>query len=121
MKPFQSKLGEDAVTREEHRNIIGFIDLATNPDSGLERLPLDVEADAIIRALFVRNPEAAYRVTVLAMAQAEELVQVKTDLLDERRSFRGNWLSRLLGKPQSMVRDRCRDPRLQTLTPNRGR
>jgi hypothetical protein len=28
---------------------------------------MDVEADAIIRALFVRNPDAAYRMTMLAM------------------------------------------------------
>jgi len=31
---------------------------------------VDVEADAIIRALFKRNPEAAYRVTRLAMSLA---------------------------------------------------
>jgi hypothetical protein len=29
---------------------------------------MDVEADAIIRALFVRNPDAAYRMTILAMS-----------------------------------------------------
>lgn len=32
--------------------------------------PVDVEADAIIRAFFKRNPDAAYRVTKLAMALA---------------------------------------------------
>lgn len=31
---------------------------------------VDVEADAIIRAFFKRNPDAAYRMTKLAMALA---------------------------------------------------
>ena len=34
---------------------------------------MDLEADAIIRALFVRNPEAAYRITKLAMTLESEL------------------------------------------------
>lgn len=29
---------------------------------------MDIEADAIIRALFKRNPDAAYRITMLAMS-----------------------------------------------------
>jgi len=40
---------------------------------------MDVEADAIIRALFVRNPEAAYRITMLAMVQAETLAERRGD------------------------------------------
>jgi hypothetical protein len=35
---------------------------------GRAQPPMDIEADAIIRALFVRNPDAAYRVTMAAMA-----------------------------------------------------
>lgn len=34
---------------------------------------MDVEADAIIRALFVRNPDAAYRVTMLAMSLSAQI------------------------------------------------
>jgi hypothetical protein len=52
------------VTRDQHKEIIAFISAVT---SG-EQPPMDVEADAIIRALFVRNPDAAYRVTMLAMS-----------------------------------------------------
>jgi hypothetical protein len=52
------------VTRDQHKAIIAFINAVT----GGEQPPMDVEADAIIRALFVRNPDAAYRVTVLAMS-----------------------------------------------------
>ena len=36
---------------------------------------IDVEADAIIRAFFKRNPDAAYRVTKLAMALAAQPVE----------------------------------------------
>jgi hypothetical protein len=52
------------VTRDQHKAIIAFISAIT----GGEQPPMDVEADAIIRALFVRNPDAAYRVTMLAMS-----------------------------------------------------
>jgi hypothetical protein len=52
------------VTREEHKAIIEFIERTVN---GVQP-PMDVEADAIIRALFKRNPDAAYRITMLAMS-----------------------------------------------------
>ncbi len=55
------------MNRDEQKAITRFIEGAVGRDD----LPMDVEADAIIRALFVRNPEAAYRVTMLAMAQFE--------------------------------------------------
>jgi hypothetical protein len=34
-------------------------------------MPMDIEADAIIRAMFVRKPDAAYRMTMLAMSLSE--------------------------------------------------
>jgi hypothetical protein len=55
------------VTHAEHLAIIAFIEHAVGGDQP----PMDVEADAIIRALFVRNPDAAYRMTVLAMSRSE--------------------------------------------------
>lgn len=109
------------MTREEQKNITGFIQQAVKPDPTGQQAPLDVEADAIIRALFVRNPEAAYRITLLAMAQAGELQGIKAELAAERNSFRGNWLSRLL-KKQDTVRILRRDPRFSAYPQNiRGR
>ena len=52
------------MTREEHKAIIDFIERTVNG----AQPPMDVEADAIIRALFKRNPDAAYRMTTLAMS-----------------------------------------------------
>jgi hypothetical protein len=52
------------VTRDEHKSIIEFIERTVN---GVQP-PMDIEADAIIRALFKRNPDAAYRITMLAMS-----------------------------------------------------
>lgn len=57
------------VTREEHQLILAFIEQTV---SGAQA-PMDVEADAIIRALFVRNPDAAYRMTMRAMSLQAEL------------------------------------------------
>jgi hypothetical protein len=51
------------VTRQEHKNILAFLDQMLNAPQG----PLDIEADAIIRAYFKRNPDAAYRLTMMAM------------------------------------------------------
>jgi hypothetical protein len=110
------------VTREEQKSITGFIEQTVRPNSSVHETPLDVEADAIIRALFVRNPEAAYRMTMLAMAQAEELTGIKDELAAERNSFRGNWLSRLLKKQDTAQRTNRRDPRLSIFPQNiRGR
>jgi hypothetical protein len=52
------------VTRDEQKAITEFVDRAVG---GIQP-PMDIEADAIIRALFARNPDAAYRITKLAMA-----------------------------------------------------
>ena len=110
------------MTREEQKSISRFIELAVKPVAIAQKAPFDVEADAIIRALFVRNPEAAYRMTMLAMAQAEALTRIKAELDNERQSFRQNWLSRLLKKPDKLRRSQRRDPRLSLIPQNlRGR
>lgn len=57
-------LNAKAVDLQEHQSILSFLDNALH-ESVVE--PLDLEADAIIRAYFKRNPEAAYRITKLAM------------------------------------------------------
>lgn len=59
------------MTREQQKSIIEFVGRTANAGEA----ELDVEADAIIRALFVRNPDAAYRMTMLAMAQEQELAK----------------------------------------------
>ncbi len=61
------------MTRDEQKQIIEFIERAMGAGFDVANATIDIEADAIIRALFVRNPDAAYRVTMLAMRQAEEL------------------------------------------------
>jgi hypothetical protein len=58
------------MTREEQRQITEFVERAVTSSPASPLPPLDVEADAIIRALFVRNPDAAYRMTMLAIGQA---------------------------------------------------
>jgi len=60
------------VTREEHQAILAFVEQTV----GGSQPPMDVEADAIIRALFVRNPDAAYRMTMRAMALAAPALTV---------------------------------------------
>jgi hypothetical protein len=121
-KPRKAGFREGTVTREEQKSITSFIELAVKPVAIAQKAPFDVEADAIIRALFVRNPEAAYRVTMLAMAQAEALTRMKAELDEERKSFRRNWLSRLLKKPDSLRRSQRRDPRFSLIPQNfRGR
>ncbi len=44
------------MTREEQKSITGFIEQAVSPKALDQVAPLDVEADAIIRALFIRKP-----------------------------------------------------------------
>jgi len=46
--------------------IIEFLDSTLSGDLA----PLDVEADAIIRAYLKRNPDTAYRLTMRAMTEA---------------------------------------------------
>lgn len=67
------------MNREEQKQISEFIEQAVKSDPGSPLPPMDVEADAIIRALFVRNPEAAYRITMLAMEQARALAVRSVD------------------------------------------
>jgi hypothetical protein len=110
------------VTRDEHRNIIAFINSAVQPEAAQAAAPLDVEADAIIRALFVRNPEAAYRVTMLAMAQREDLAALKAELAETRSETGKGWFSRLLQKIERPERTPRRDPELSMFPQNaRGR
>jgi len=101
------------VTREEHREIIAFIDEAVRQDPAA---PMDVEADAIIRALFVRNPEAAYRITRLAMVQREALARLKNELAEAKAGTGKNWFSRLLKKQSRKRRAVRRDPDLSMLS-----
>jgi hypothetical protein len=100
------------VTREEHKSIIHFIEAAVSGDNSVPQSPLDVEADAIIRALFVRNRDAAYRITMLAMAQAEELEQLKSEPSDTKTSSRAGLLAWLLNKRDVHRHRPRRDPRL---------
>ncbi|MDR3505613.1 MAG: hypothetical protein P4L52_05175 [Acidocella sp.] len=60
------------MTREEHMDILAFFDRVTNSVDAT----VDVEADAIIRAMFKRNPDAAYHVTKLAMALAAQPIPI---------------------------------------------
>jgi len=75
------------VTREEQKQITEFVERAVKD----QQAPMDVEADAIIRALFVRNPDAAYRITMMAMAQQRELSSIP-DTEDATEPRRG-WLA----------------------------
>lgn len=63
------------VTHEEHMSILAFLGRLMDGsmemrDMAFDVGAVDVEADAIIRAFFKRNPDAAYRMTKLAMALA---------------------------------------------------
>jgi len=82
------------VTRDEHKAILAFIDYAMGGDQS----PMDLEADAIIRAIFKRNPDAAYRMTMLAMASAE--TQAAPKPMDAPRHK--GWLSAWFEKRHSL-------------------
>jgi hypothetical protein len=82
------------VTRDEHKAILAFIEDAMGGDQS----PMDIEADAIIRAIFKRNPDAAYRMTMLAMASSD--AQSAQKPLDVPRHK--GWLSALLEKRLSL-------------------
>ena len=79
------------MTKDEHKAIIEFVARAV----GDEQPPMDVEADAIIRALFVRNPDAAYRMTMLAMSlsgrPADEKLHAPPP--EESKEPRKGWLT----------------------------
>jgi hypothetical protein len=80
------------MTREEHKAILALLEQCV--DAGQQ--PVDVEADAIIRAFFVRNPEAAYRVTMLALSGHEPAAEAEIPV--RRRS----WLSAILEKRERL-------------------
>lgn len=73
------------VDLQEHKAILAFLDhmLREAADD-----PLDVEADAIIRAYFKRNQEAAYRITRLAM----NMVHLSVVAVPETPPRRRRWL-----------------------------
>ncbi len=75
------------MNRDEQKQILGFIKRALTGAPGVPMPEMDPEADAIIRALFVRNPEAAYRVTKLAIALDRELetLRAAVSVMAERR------------------------------------
>jgi hypothetical protein len=101
------------MTRDEQREITEFVERAVTGSAASPLPPLDVEADAIIRALFVRNPDAAYRMTMLAIAQARELVAQRSCAAEAKAQARKPWLAWPPWRRQS--RDR-HDPYL-SLTP----
>ncbi len=99
------------MTRDEQKAITAFIDNAVRCDQ-----PLDVEADAIIRALFVRQPDAAYRITLLAMQLARAAcVEAPSASALAPAASRG-WLGGIFEKaPKSPQRER--EPRREQRTP----
>jgi hypothetical protein len=85
------------MTRDQHLEILEFIDRTM----GGAQPPIDVEADAIIRALFKRNPDLAYRMTMLAMSlspPAEVRPGGQGEAVD---SPRRGWLAALFDKRES--------------------
>jgi hypothetical protein len=80
------------MTHDEHRAILAFIE----HNVGGVQPPMDVEADAIIRALFVRNPDAAYRITMLAISLAPPV---------EREKPHRGWLFGLLDRAHGIRRE----------------
>ncbi len=95
------------MTREEQRAITEFIERAVGRVGAVGLPPLDVEADAIIRALFVRNPEAAYRVTLLAMGQVREVERCRAEVAEGQLRRRRPWLARLF-ETRRLLRERHR-------------
>jgi hypothetical protein len=97
------------LTRDEQKMITEFLHRAVHGAPGAALPPLDIEADAIIRALFVRNPEAAYRVTMLAIGQARELDAGRAALAETHARIREGWFWRLFRKPTETRRMRRAD------------
>lgn len=86
------------MNRDEQKLILALVDRAVNGTPAAPTGPMDIEADAIIRALFVRNPEAAYRVTMLAIAQAQELEALQVAVASPDRTVAHGFLARLFSK-----------------------
>ncbi len=79
------------MTRQEHKSILAFLDDVLKGAHGA----LDLEADAIIRAYLKRNPDAGYRLTMMAMELARAQ-QMKA----QARPKRPRWLPMLLRSRQ---------------------
>lgn len=76
------------MTREEHKSIIALLERTIQG----AQTQVDIEADVIIRAFLVRNPDAAYRLTMLALALSEGPSPEQPDAVPRRKS----WLATLL-------------------------
>lgn len=92
------------MNRDEQKEITQLIESVLQDSPGAALPPLDIEADAIIRAMFVRNPEAAYRMTMLALGQARELEAQRSQTSESNARARQTWLSRLFKKRQPAPR-----------------
>lgn len=101
------------MNRDEQKQILALIDRALNGTAASTIRAMDVEADAIIRALFVRNPEAAYRVTMLAVSQAQEIEALQGALDAPDRTAAQGLLARFFSK--RALTDASRDRRLRVL------
>jgi len=64
--------------------------------------PMDIEADAIVRALFKRNPDAAYRMTALAMSLSAQVAAVTPAASPRPKS----WLAGLFDKRAAVLERR---------------
>jgi len=82
------------VTRDQHIAILAFLDSTLSGDLA----PLDVEADAIIRAYLKRHPDAAYYLTMRAMAAAVPALPAKSMARAQRP-----WLSGLFERREPAV------------------
>ncbi|MDE8347826.1 MAG: hypothetical protein POH28_16885 [Acidocella sp.] len=80
------------MTRDEHRSILNLLERTCRG----AQTDIDVEADAIIRAFFVRNPDSAYRLTMLALALSEAPPDEQIYAAPRRQS----WFSAWLGAPR---------------------
>jgi hypothetical protein len=100
------------MNRDEQKQILALVDRAVNGTPASPVRPMDVEADAIIRALFVRNPEAAYRVTMLAIAQAQELEALQLAPAAPNQTVAQGFLARLFKRT---ISESAHEGRMQIL------
>ncbi len=91
------------MNRDEQKQILEFIDRTVSSHASSPLPPLDIEADAIIRAQFVRRAEAAYRMTMLAMEQAEQLAILQARAATSEPPPIPSVLNRLFNKRKTPV------------------